>query len=143
MIPISVKINDEVFIFTQKNLEETGYGKRIRLGGKKFYFFANVDEAGDVVKEYWEDLALNDPEEFVSIVGYDRVIQWARSGIGYDTWLENTGNTPEDFWGNYDHRSYTLSFSFPRRLDMSQSENIEDYLREICGFVPTIAYRTE
>jgi hypothetical protein len=79
--------------------------------GRDFYLARNKDEAGEKAREYWEEMAENDPEEFVALVGEKTLVSWALgqyAGPGstkvqnLDEWLDLWFNTPEEQWASYD-----------------------------------------
>jgi len=77
----------------------------------EWYFFEDHDAAGEAAREYWADMAENDPSEFACIVGEQTLIAWAlnqSAGPGsvqvhnLEEWLDLWLNTPEEQWASYD-----------------------------------------
>ena len=71
----------------------------------QWYIAADSEEAGKATRRYWEDLAQNDPEEFVAIVGTKTLMAWALgqyAGPGLEqtdsleSWLDLTAEYPEE-----------------------------------------------
>jgi hypothetical protein len=87
-------------------------GSKITLGDKReFILFDSSEEAGYEAREYWEDFAHNNLEEFRYLVGEETLIQWALrqfAGPGsvhvkslqdrLDLWLD----VPEEHFATYD-----------------------------------------
>ena len=89
----------------------TGYLPMLETDGGEFYIAESSEEAGAAAREYWKDLAENDPEEFACIVGSETLIAWGlgRSdgpgAIGVrslDEWLNLWLDTPAEQWASYD-----------------------------------------
>lgn len=104
----------------------------------EFIVFEDEEAAGQAARDYWEDLAENDPREFTTLVGEETLIQWGlgrRAGPGstqvkslqewLDLWLEN----PQEEWGRYDGTERDV-------------EAITSELEDEIGYVPTVAYRS-
>lgn len=79
--------------------------------GKEFYIAESSEDAGEKTREYWEDLAHDDPEEFASIVGAKNLIQWGLgnyAGPGYTQvtslteWLDLHLDAPHEHFAGYD-----------------------------------------
>ena len=79
--------------------------------GQEFYLAESSEEAGEKAREYWEDLAQDDPREFTCLVGEETLIQWGlgnSAGPGYtavkslNEWLDLWLNTPEEHFASYD-----------------------------------------
>lgn len=79
--------------------------------GREFYIFSSSEIAGDVAREYWKDMAENDPREFTCIVGEKALIAWglgqnyAPGSVGVNSleeWLDLTSTVPEEHWASYD-----------------------------------------
>ena len=49
----------------------------IEDGNREWYVFEDTETAGEAAREYWQDLADNDPGEFACIVGNETLISWA------------------------------------------------------------------
>ena len=114
-----------------------GYLSTVECGKEEFYVARDSKEAGEAAREYWEDLAQDDPEEFTCLVGSETLIRWGlgqSAGPGsthvtsLNEWLDLWLDTPEENWAGHD--------GMDRKVDKC-SEDLEDEL----GFVPTVAYR--
>ncbi len=115
-----------------------GDGVEIETGEGDFILFENADEAGKAAREYWEDMALNDPSEFTAMVSEETLVSWGlgqAAGPGttkvrnLEEWLDLWRNTPEEQWASYDGNE---------RQVMQLADTVVDEL----GFKPTVAYRT-
>jgi hypothetical protein len=109
MSKIVAYIGGERIVFDS---DDSRSGNEITLGDEReFVLFDSSEEAGDEAREYWEDLAHNDPEEFRCLVGEETLIQWALgrfAGPGsvhvnslqewFDLWLD----VPEEHFATYD-----------------------------------------
>ena len=108
----TVYVNESVFEIV--NFGESGFccGYLVELDDKsEWYIFANEEDAGETTKEYWKDMAENDPKEFAWIIGEETLIQWGLgqyAGPGYEKvksleeWLNLTAEYPEEQWADYD-----------------------------------------
>jgi len=79
--------------------------------GREFYIAEDSDSAGEAAREYWEDLARNDPKEFACIVGEETLINWSLgeyAGPGstkvssLEEWLDLWLTIPEEHFASYD-----------------------------------------
>jgi hypothetical protein len=79
--------------------------------GKEYQVFRDRDEAGEAAREYWADMAENDPSEFTCMVGEETLVKWALNqyaGPGNEQvrnlegWLDLTADYPEEHWASYD-----------------------------------------
>lgn len=75
--------------------------------GRRFAIFSSAAEAGRAARQYWEDLAREDPGEFASAVGIESVVAWAFHEWGgpgqhqvmrLEDWLDLWLNTPIEHW---------------------------------------------
>jgi hypothetical protein len=93
--------------------DSTDLGTHVELefDGEEWLVFTDREEACDMAREYWEDMAHNDSSEFVSLVGEDTLVQWALgnyAGPGYtqvrslEEWLDLVADTPEETFASYD-----------------------------------------
>lgn len=110
----------------------------IEIGRMEFILAADSEEAGQKAREYWEDMAENDPKEFTCMVGENTLIQW---GMGHSAgpgstrvhslreWLDLWLDTPEEHFASYDSQEREVN---------DCDEELEDEL----GFKPTVAYRS-
>ena len=96
-----------------ENITTIGIGKGALLdcGNQQYYIFPNKDEAGIAAREYYENMAKNDPEEFMCIVGKKALVSWclnqpyavgSTSTKSLDEWLDLWLDTPEDHFSTYD-----------------------------------------
>jgi hypothetical protein len=96
--------------------------------GEEYYLFRDREEAGEAAREYWEDLALNDPREFTCLVGEETLIQW---GLGIyagpgsthvkslEEWLNLWLNAPEEHFASYDGQEREFKCKHPDWEDFS------------------------
>jgi len=126
-------INGERTTFNSDNDSDYGYGKEITTNDGEFVIFEDADWAGESAREYWEDLAKNDPEEFACIVGEETLIawalgQWAGPGTSQvrslNEWLDLWLDTPEEHFASWDGEEREFHSLHP---------DYQDY---------TVAYRT-
>jgi len=151
-------IKGETFRFDEPNIEQYGDYTMLRLGSQEYFIFESSEQAGELAKEYWEDLADSDPEEFATLVGSANLVAWGRgeyAGPGstqtqsmeewFDLWLE----TPEEQFASYDGEEKDIFFNFCTREMYCEDGQIQKYdedkvnekLMELFGFIPTVAYR--
>ncbi len=85
---------------------------------REWYVFQDQEAAGEAAKKYYQELAENDPHEFVYLVGNDTLISWAfgnPAGPGstkvksIDEWFDLWLNIPEEHFGSYDGCEYNGS----------------------------------
>lgn len=119
------------------NVQHGGYLPVVEIGNLEYYVAEDSENAGKAAREYWEDLANNDPEEFTCIVGKETLVQWAlgqSAGPGYvhvsslEDWLDLTADYPEEQWAGYDGTELEV-------------DSCSESLAEELGFTPTVAYR--
>lgn len=91
-------------------VNDYGY-PNIEIGNRDYYVFQDRDSAGQAARDYWKDMAENDPQEFTCIVGEEALIAWALGQnyapgtIGVNSleeWLDLYLDVPEEQWGSYD-----------------------------------------
>ena len=79
--------------------------------GTEWIIFETQEAAGEAAREYWEDMAQNDPREFTCMIGEETLVSWALgqyAGPGYtqvkslEEWLDLWLNTPEEHFASYD-----------------------------------------
>jgi len=104
--------------------------------GSEWYLAKDSEQAGEAAREYWEDLAQNDPTEFACMVGEQTLVQWSlgqSAGPGYTKvnslteWLDLWENVPEEHWATYD--------------GFEQPVTRVGILAQELDFIPTVAYR--
>lgn len=113
-------------------------GATITVGNEEFIVFPDGKTAGLEARQYWDDMAQNDPTEFRCMVGDETLIAWAMgqpAGPGttkvtsLDKWLDLWKDTPEDHFAGYDGGEREV-------------EKVSKALIEELGFTPTVAYRS-
>lgn len=101
----NIRIDGEFF-----EVEHT-YANIVREGGARYTLFATRDMAGEEAREYWRDMAENDPTEFRHMVGDETLVKWALgqyAGAGstkvssLSEWLDLWLDTPEEHFASYD-----------------------------------------
>jgi len=135
--PDQIEIDDE--IYTVGNVIDFANGGMLieTECNKEFVVFRSKDTAGRAARDYWEDIAENDSEEFTCIVGEQTLVKWAlghSAGPGtakvsclYE-WLDLHLIAPEEHFARYDHKQRQVSA-------------IGEDLRSKIGFDATVAYR--
>ena len=105
--------------------------------GREYYIARDAEHAGEKAAQYWREMAENDVEEFICIVGEKTILAWALgrwAGPGstqvrsIEEWFELVASVPEEEFAGYDHEEVEIG---------RYSEQLEEEL----GFVPTVAYR--
>lgn len=117
---------------------EGGYLPMVELeDGTEWYVAKDAEAAGKANREYWEEMANNDPKEFARIVGEETLIkwglgQWAGPGSAQvrslAEWLDAVEGCPEEQWASWDGNEIEV-------------EDCDDEAEEEIGFRPTVAYR--
>lgn len=102
-------IDDEIHKI--KNIFSYGQLPLLELeGGMDYYIAESSKIAGEKAREYWEEMAENDPREFTALVGEKTLVSWALNqyaGPGNSQvrnlteWLDLWLDTPEEQWGSY------------------------------------------
>ena len=112
--------------------------------GTEWYFFSSREEAGKEAREYWEDMAHDDPSEFTCIVGEATLVKWALNQYAspgsvsvrnLEEWLDLWLDVPEEHWGSYDGEEVDEICLSPRLCDKLGVE----YLTSSCN--TWVAYR--
>ena len=108
--------------------------------GCDFYVSEDEETAGEAAKEYWRDMAENDPKEFICIIGEDTLVGWALgNSAGHagcsslEEWLDLTATVPEEQWAGYD--------GIGRDIDRMHPDLAREFENHGNGIVPTVAYR--
>jgi len=105
--------------------------------GEDFILALDSGDAGKAARDYWRDMAENDPTEFTCMVGEKALIAWALGqnygpgSIGVNSleeWLDLWIDTPEEHFASYDGVE----------RDVDRVGQLADDL----GFTPTVAYRS-
>ena len=112
MEKLLILIEGETEIQEITDIKDYGYLPIIELeDGTEWYIAENHREAGEKAREYWEDLANDDPQEFACIVGEETLIKWGLgqyAGPGQaqvkslNEWLDLHKDCPEETFANYD-----------------------------------------
>lgn len=117
-----------VFLELKEIIFKDGYGKLTYGESQNFYLFEDDSGVESLIIDYWEDMAFNNSDEFVTIVGANNLVNWATSEINAikDFCHELAGN-PENHFHNPESNVHDFD---------------EEEFEEIYGFVPTIAYKS-
>jgi len=108
-------------VFDENDINEYGY-THIAVGGKEYIVFTDEEEAGEQAREYWADMAKNDPDEFTCIVGKETLIRLAlgqSAGPGtsqvdsLEEWLDLWEDVPEEHWASYDGNECSFECKHP------------------------------
>lgn len=94
--------------------------------GVDFYIAESSESAGEAAKKYWEDMINNDKEEFITLMGHSRMVEWAFNG-GLQGWLDAQIEIPEQ---------WAISDGTEQDVGWCDEELIEEL-----GFTPKTAYR--
>lgn len=95
--------------------------------GTEWVIFETQEAAGAAAREYWEDMAQNDPREFTCMVGESTLVSWALghyAGPGstqvnsLEDWLDLWLDTPEEHFASYDSNEHACRIN----------ENLKDAL---------------
>jgi hypothetical protein len=116
-------IDGKRVVFTPEETTQYGYGELIETeDGEEYYIFEDRDQAGEAAREYWEDLAQDDPHEFAYLVGEETLIQWGLgnyAGPGstqvqnLQEWLDLWLDTPEEQFASYDSQEREFKCKHP------------------------------
>jgi len=130
-----VKIDGD--LFHVKEVKDFGLLPMIETEeGEEFYLAEDAEEAGKKAREYYEDMAENDPKELICMVGEDNLVQWGlgrqaspgSASVGsLEEWLDLWLDVPEEFFASYDG-------------DEREVNRVGQLVDEL-GFTPTVAYR--
>lgn len=113
-----VNIEDEIL-----DVEVMQFGDHnfmVRDRNREWYVFQDENVAGEAAREYYKDMAENDPYEIICMVGRDTLIQWGlgrSAGSGYNQvsslmeWLNLWLDTPEELFASYDGNILTGTVS--------------------------------
>jgi len=132
---------------TIKDVHHLGYLPTITLDdGREYYIARTSEEAGEAAREYWEDLAQNDPQEFTCLIGEDVLVAWAlgqSAGPGsthvrsLQDWLDLHLDAPEETWAGYDGSELEWESN---DKDLASELNRDSELQDE-GKITGIAYR--
>ena len=133
-----IRINTEMFHVKRAYEHDGGSVATITTEeGPEFIVAEDTEEAGKAAREYWADMAANDPAEFACMVGEETLVCWGLgtfAGPGttkvksLSEWLDLWLATPEEHFASYDGNACEV-----RRVGK---------LVEEIGFVPSVAYRS-
>jgi hypothetical protein len=142
--PVSPFEDDELALIidgekvTVEDVHEYGYLPVVDTDdGAEYYLAESSAAAGEIARDYWREMAENDPSEFRCMVGDDTLIAWAlgqyagpgtRQVSSLDEWLDLWLDTPEEQWSSYDGEETEIEAASPALI-------------EALGFTPTVAYR--
>lgn len=105
--------------------------------GLEFVLCRDSETAGKLSRDYWRELAEDDPDELAALVGNETLVDWAfgrLAGPGttkvhnMNEWLDLWLNTPEEHLARYDGEERRVS-----RVGSNVAEQL--------GFIPSVAYR--
>ncbi len=125
-----VAIDKEVEDVTVDNYGDVKY---LRDGNREWVVFQNREEAGEAARDYYLDMAKNDPEEFACMVGEKTLVAWGlgqMAGPGYvavrnlQEWCDLYLDLPEEHFGSYDGTEYegTVSLEVMEELGFAFKE---------------------
>lgn len=119
-------IDDERVVFDPETATSMGWTNgllHITLeDGREFYIFPDSETAGEAAREYWADMAANDPQEFACLVGESTLVAW---GLGQyagpgstqvqslTEWLDLHIDVPEEHFGSYNGEESTFTSKHP------------------------------
>lgn len=95
----------------ETDLTLSGYLPMLSFGRQQYYLAPSAEYAGKKARQYYEEMAQNDPREFTCMVGESTLIawglgQWAGPGStstrNLEDWLDLWLDTPEECWASYD-----------------------------------------
>lgn len=126
------------------SLYSGGYLPNVDLGGEDYYIAADSKAAGEAAREYYQDMAEQDPEEFTCFVGEQTLLKWALgqpAGVGTVTvtslneWLDLHLKVPHETWATYDGQEQQLfiSAALAEELGIDNSDGND--------WVEVVAYR--
>jgi hypothetical protein len=123
-----------------KNIHTYSYAPLAELeDGTEWYFFLSHEAASEEAREYWEDMAQDDPSEFTAMVGEKTLVAWAlgqwagpgsRKVKNLEEWLDLWLDTPEDVFAQYDGREVqpvSANYVFAEALGFSDFDNVVCY----------------
>ncbi len=108
------------------SVESEDNGLVVTIGSEEWAVFEERRDAEDAAREYWADMAANDPEEFTCIVGIDTLVSWAlgqAAGPGYtkttslDEWLDVCADACEEHHASYDGEEWAVAAT-PKALEL-------------------------
>lgn len=126
---LRLRLDGEVTEFD--NFSTTGWDGLLTadLGRADYYLAEDSEAAGKAAREYWEDMAENDPKEFTCMVGEETLVQWGlgrSAGPGsthvrsLQEWLDLWLDTPEEQWASYDGNEISVTHEHDDYLDQAK-----------------------
>ena len=132
-IKLKQKIEDQsFFIVSEEDCSETSHGYMVEPRGLRhtFYVFADEDEAGRHVRDYWQDFIESDPDEAVNMLGAENLIQWA---LGRAAGPGSAKVCSLKEWLDLHLSGWDEHFE-----DVYEVDAISEDLEDLIGFKPTI-----
>lgn len=124
--PIVGWIDNERVVFDNNDVTEHVFDtidvKEINVGNQEYYLFKYTTDAGQAARDYWEDMAENDPREFRCVVGDECLVHWAMnqpftpgniSVSNLEEWLDLWLDHPEEYWASYDSQEREFKSRHP------------------------------
>ncbi len=79
----------------------------IEVGTREYILFESFEDAGEAAAKHYRDMAENDKEEFICIIGKETLIDWAighnaNNANNFEEWLEIVADHPEEYHASYD-----------------------------------------
>jgi hypothetical protein len=111
----------------------------MEVGGEEYYVAETHEKAGEAARQYWKEMAENDPKEFIVIVGEENLVAWGLGQLAgpgstavqsLEEWLDLYLDAPEEEFASYDGIELALN-----------EDDTDGALQGKLGFVPEVAYR--
>lgn len=119
-------IDGKRVVFDPEDVTNLGWSNGLQMittkDGEEYYIFRDREQAGEAAREYWEDLAQDDPREFACLVGEETLVQWGfgnYAGPGstqvksLNEWLDLWLDTPEEHFASYDSEEREFKCKHP------------------------------
>ena len=113
-------------VFDPEDVTNLGWSNGLQMittkDNEEYYIFRDREQAGEAAREYWEDLAQDDPREFACLVGEETLISWGLgnyAGPGsthvksLTDWLDLWLDTPEEQFASYDSQEREFKCKHP------------------------------
>jgi len=132
-----IKIGGAIFNVSETRSMDGNLAEIETEEGEHFVLAESSEAAGEAARARWADMAKNDKHEFVSMVGEEAILDWARGEYGgpgtskvasLEEWLDLYLDAPAEEFAGYDGEEREV-------------ERVGN-LRTELGFTPTVAYRT-
>lgn len=138
-----IEIDGRVYVVVDvDDLNKEGEGRILyeTPGHREFILFKNKEMAGQHARDYWENVARTDANEFLELVGAETLISWAFGEDAYvgtaatssiNEWLDLHLEEPEEHLATYDgeEKSATMSPDLLEELGWGDSNEIVAYRR--------------